>query len=289
MVKHGPNRDSSKKRGVLVTGASMGIGYSIARFLAERENGGEFSVVGTTRDVSKLPKELVEDTPFRFVAMDVTNRDSVKKGLKDAINIMGGGIDILVNNAGISHLGPFEEMPDEQGRAIFETNFFGIANTIRAALPELRKRGSGLVINVGSLAGVVGIPFQSFYASSKFALEGLTESIRMELAPQKINVVLVEPGDIKTDIASHHLLTEAKMPQYTGAYKNVVDVVRGNVKDAGPPEDVARVVYKVIKAKNLRIRYPAGKGARSSAVALKLVPQRLREYILKGYYNLKNI
>lgn len=280
--------DSSKKRGVLVTGASMGIGYAIASYLAKRRGGSEFTVVGTTRNVSKLPKKVLKDAPFSFVQMDVTKIGAVKKGMVDALNILGG-IDILVNNAGISHLGPFEEMPDGEGRAIFETNLFGIVNTIRAILPEMRKRGGGLVINVGSLAGVVGIPFQSFYASSKFALEGLTESIRMELFHQNIKVVLVEPGDIKTDIASHHLITKAKMPEYAGAYKKVVDVVRGNVKNAGPPEDVAKVVYKVIRTKNPRIRYPAGKGAVSSYIALKLVPQRLREYILKGYYNLKKI
>ncbi|MBN1571652.1 MAG: SDR family oxidoreductase [Deltaproteobacteria bacterium] len=286
MVKSGS--DGFNKKRVLVTGASMGIGFAIARFLAKRGDGGEFSVVGTTRNISKLSKGLAKDCPFRFVSMDVTDNHSVKKGLVDAIDIMGG-IDVLVNNAGISHLGPFEEMPDDQGRAIFETNFFGIVNTIRAVLPEMRKTGGGLIINVGSLAGVVGIPFQSFYASSKFALEGLTESIRMELFHQNIGVVLVEPGDIKTDIASHHLITEAKTDQYTKPYKNVVDVVRGNVKNAGPPEDVARVVYKVIKTRSPRIRYPAGKGAVSSYIALKLVPQRLREYILKGYYNLKKI
>ncbi len=286
MVKSGS--ESSKRKRVLVTGASMGIGFAIASYLVKREGGGEFSVVGTTRNVSKLPKGLVKDCPFEFVAMDVTDNNSVKKGLVDAIDIMGG-IDVLVNNAGISHLGPFEEMPDDQGRAIFETNFFGIVNIIRAVLPEMRKTGGGLVVNVGSLAGVVGIPFQSFYASSKFALEGLTESIRMELAPQNIRVVLVEPGDIKTDIASHHLITEAKTDHYAVAYKNVVDVVRGNVKNAGPPEDVAKVVYKVIRTKSPRIRYPAGKGAVSSYIALKLVPQRLKEYILKGYYNLKKI
>jgi NAD(P)-dependent dehydrogenase (short-subunit alcohol dehydrogenase family) len=111
----------------------------------------------------------------------------------------------------------------------------------------------------------------------------------MELFQQNIKVVLVEPGDIKTDIASHHLITETNSPHYADVFKNVVDVVRGNMKNAGPPEEVAKVVYKVINTKNPRTRYPAGKGAVTNAIALKLFPQRLKESILKGYYNLKKI
>jgi len=286
MTKKSTNKKSSQKRGVLITGASMGIGFAIARYLSERRGGDEFSVVGTTRNISKLTDDTKTKSPIKFVEMDVTDNSSIKVGIEEALKILGK-IDILVNNAGISHLGPFEEMPDDQGRAVMETDFFGVVNVIRAVLPKIRENNGGLIINIGSLAGLVGIPFQSFYASAKYALEGLTESIRMELLQQNIKVVLVEPGDIKTDIASHHLITETNSPHYADVFKNVVDVVRGNVKNAGPPEEVAKVVYKVINTKNPRTRYPAGKGAVINSIALKLFPQRLRESILKGYYNLK--
>lgn len=271
------------KNRVLITGTSRGIGEAIATFLT----GKGFIVVGTSRN----PKENTENKKISFplVAMDVTDSGSVKKGVKDALDILGG-IDILVNNAGISHLGPFEEMPDEQGRKIIETNLFGVANVIREVLPIMRKAGGGLIINISSLAGMVGIPFQSFYAASKYALEGWTESIRMELSPQNISVVLVEPGDIKTNIAQHHLVCETNSPHYSDPFRNACKVIRGNVDGAGPPGDVAKVVYKVIKkhenGKKPRVRYPAGKGAKINSLLLKFVPDVFKEKILTRYYDL---
>jgi NADP-dependent 3-hydroxy acid dehydrogenase YdfG len=165
MTSNSINEKSSQKRGVLITGASMGIGFAIARYLAEVNGGDEFSVVGTTRNISTLTKENTK-SPIKFVEMDVTDNSSIKNGIKEALTILGK-IDVLINNAGISHLGPFEEMPDDQGRAVMETDFFGVVNVIRAVLPMMRENNGGLIINIGSLAGLVGIPFQSFYASAK--------------------------------------------------------------------------------------------------------------------------
>ncbi len=273
------------KNRVLITGASRGIGEAIAVFLEEMG----FSVVGTSRN-PKIKTGDEKKVSFPLIAMDVTESGSVKGGINEALDILGGGIDILINNAGISHLGPFEEMPDEQGRKIIETNFFGIANVIREVLPIMRGAGGGLVINISSLAGMVGIPFQSFYAASKYALEGWTESIRMELSPQKISVVLVEPGDIKTNIADHHLVCETNSPHYSDPFRNTCRVIRGNVDSAGSPEDVAKVVYRVIKrhkrGKKPKIRYPAGKGAAINAFLLKFVPDVFKEIILTRYYDL---
>ena len=178
-------------------------------------------------------------------------------------------------------------MPDEQGRAIMETNFFGLIAVTKAVVPVMRDAGSGLVINISSLGGKVGVPFQSYYVASKFALEGWSEAARMELKTQGIDLVIVEPGDIKTDIASHHLLCGSDSPNYKEPYEIVCRSVRGNVSHAGPPEDVAKVVYAVIGKKRPGVRYPAGKGAKMLSILLTLVPDRLVERLVVKSYGLR--
>ena len=272
----------NKKR-VLITGASRGIGKAIAIYLADKG----LSVVGTTRNPDKLADDL-KDSNIRFVGMDVTDIDSVKKGVKEASEILKG-IDILINNAGISHIGPFEEMPEDQGRAVLETDFFGVAAVIKAALPVIRESSgeNGFIINISSLGGRMGIPFQSYYVAAKFALEGLSESLRMELIPQGIKVVLIEPGNIMTDIASHHLLCDTDSPHYEEIFSKTREIIRDTVKDAESPEVVARLVYKIINKKRPKVRYPAGKGSGNISLLIKLFPQSLTEKLLLNYYNIK--
>ncbi len=264
---------------VLVTGASRGIGKAIALMLAE--NG--LSVVGTTRQPQGLPDDLKRNPAVTFVKMDVTDIQSVPGAVAEAARIHGG-IDVLVNNAGISHIGPFEEMPDEQARKIMMTNFFGAGAVIRAALPHLRDAGGGLIINVTSLAGRIGIPYQTFYCASKFALEGLSEALRLELFSQNIRVVVVEPGDIRTDIGEHRLMCDAQMPHNKAGFAAACEAINRSVGNAGPPRDVARVVLGVIRAKNPKLRYVAGKGAASTSFLVKLLPRRLVERLIRDHY-----
>jgi len=264
---------------IFITGASRGIGAAVAEYLAQRG----CRVVGTTRDVSKLGGDAPNHQNITMISMDVTDADSIKNAVSRAGEEMGG-IDVLINNAGISHMGPFEEMPDEQGREIFETNFFGLINMIKAVVPMMRKAGGGLILNISSLGGKVGIPFQSYYVASKFALEGWSEAARMELKTQGIDLVIVEPGDIKTDITSHHLLCESDSSNYKECYESACRSVRENVAHAGPPEDVAKVIYKIITKKRSGVRYPAGKGAKMLSFLLMVVPDRLVErLVMKSY------
>jgi NAD(P)-dependent dehydrogenase (short-subunit alcohol dehydrogenase family) len=265
---------------IFITGASRGIGAATALYLAQQG----CRVVGTTRDVSRLGDDAPSHQNITYISMDVTDVDSIKNAVSRAREEMGG-IDVLINNAGISHMGPFEEMPDEQGRAIFETNFFGLINMIKATLPVLREAGGGQILNVSSLGGRVGVPFQSYYVSSKFALEGWSEAARMELKTQGIDLVIVEPGDIKTDITSHHLLCESDSPHYKECYENACRSVRDNVAHAGPPEDVAKVIYKIINKKRPGVRYPAGKGAKMLSFLLMVVPDQLVERLVMKSYN----
>ena len=264
---------------VLVTGASRGIGKAVALMLADEG----YPVVGTSRFTAKLPAPLTNHSMLRFVSMDVTDPLSITKGVTEAAGILGG-IDVLVNNAGISQIGPLEEMPEAQGRAVMETDFFGPAAVIRAVLPHQRKAGGGLIINVTSLAGRIGIPYQTFYCASKFALEGLSEALRLELYSQNIRVVIVEPGDIRTDIGDHRLLCEAEIPEYRPGFAAACEAINRSVGGAGPPEDVARVVLGVIRAKNPRTRYVAGKGAASTSLLMRVLPKRLVERLIRNHY-----
>jgi NAD(P)-dependent dehydrogenase (short-subunit alcohol dehydrogenase family) len=279
VLKRRHNRNEPMIKRVLVTGASRGIGKAIALMLAD--NG--YPVVGTSRNTAKLPGSLANHPMLRFVQMDVTDVLSITKGITEAAGILGG-IDVLVNNAGISHIGPLEEMPDDQGRAVMETDFFGAATVIRAVLPHLRKAGGGLIINVTSLAGRIGIPYQTYYCASKFALEGLSEALRLELFSQNIRVAIVEPGDIRTDIGNHRLLCEAAIPEYRTGFAAACDTINRSVGNAGPPEDVARVVCDVIRAKNPRLRYAAGKGAASTSFLMRWLPARLVERLIRRHY-----
>jgi short-subunit dehydrogenase len=265
---------------IFITGASRGIGAAIAAYLADRG----CRVVGTTRDVSKLGSDAPKHQNITLLSMDVTDPASIERAVKQAREEMGD-IDVLINNAGISHMGPFEEMPAEQGRAIFETNFFGLIEITKMVVPMMREAGGGLVLNVSSLGGRVGVPFQSYYVASKFALEGWSEAARMELKTQGIDLVIVEPGDIKTDITSHHLLCESDSSNYKECYESACRSVRDNVAHAGPPEDVAKVIYKIIGMKRPGVRYPAGKGAKMLSFLLTVVPDRLVEKLVMKSYN----
>lgn len=259
---------------VLVTGASSGIGRATADYLAAKG----MQVAGTSRNISNAPEGAV-----RLVEMDVTDQSSVAAGVKRTVELLGG-IDVLVNNAGISHVGPFEETPEELGRGIMETNFFGVLRVTKEVLPIMREHGSGSIINVGSLGGIMGIPFQSYYVASKFALEGFCESIRMELRNQGIRVVVIEPGNIKTEINRNRKVVEKVAPHYQKEYAAARGVIEKTVEDAEPPENIARLIYDLIRKKKPKLRYPAGKGAGAISFAVRHFPQRTFEKILLKYY-----
>ena len=265
---------------VLITGASSGIGRAVAAYLAERG----FRVVGTTRNPSGLERAAMVPG-IEYAALDVTDPESVRACVKRAVEVLGG-IDVLINNAGISHVGPFEETPEDVARAVMETNIFGAAAMIRAALPVMRGQGRGLIINIGSLAGLMGIPFQSWYVAGKYALEGLTESLRLELCGQNIDVVLLEPGNIRTEISENRHRAEGVGPHYRAAFEPAARVIETSVDEAEPPEVIARLVHRIINMKKPGVRYPGGKGAGTIARLVKYLPSFLVEKILFRYYGL---
>ena len=177
---------------VLITGGSSGIGKSVGEFLIQKE----FIVYGTSRNPNNI-----ENHPFQLLALDVNDMNSVKNAINEVI-VAEGRLDVLINNAGMGITGSVEETPTEEMRKVFDTNFFGAIDVMKAVLPQMREQKSGLIINVTSIAGYMGLPFRGIYSATKGALEIVTEAIRMEVKGFGIEVTNIAPGDFVTNIAS---------------------------------------------------------------------------------------
>ncbi len=193
-------------RVVLITGASSGLGLACAEHLHSKG----YRVYGTSRQIKR-------DTPsgsFQMIRMDVCDDNSVKEAI-GRIVAAEKQLDILVNNAGISVSGAVEDISIAEYKIQFETNFFGALRVCQGVLPIMREQRSGCIINVSSLAGQIGLPFDGAYAASKFALEGVSEALRMEVKAFGIKVVLLEPGDINTGMTARNLLSEKSTPVYS--------------------------------------------------------------------------
>jgi NAD(P)-dependent dehydrogenase (short-subunit alcohol dehydrogenase family) len=196
----------------------------------------------------------------------------------------------VVNNAGIALAGPCEETSVEEAREEFETNLFGVLRVCRAVLPIMRAQGAGTIVNVSSVAGLMGVPFHSIYSASKFALEGLTESLRAEVRLFGIRVVLIEPGDIHTEITLHRRRVQAAQEgsAYGERYTRAVSVMEADEMAGPPPTIVAHLLERIIASPSPRLRYPVGPVTEKLAIALKrVVPYRLFEWLLLKYYRLR--
>ena len=283
-----PERQASTATGqpvVLVTGASSGIGLCCAAFLSR--NG--YRVYGASRSaVCVVPsgQGKIDGDGVLPLPMDVTEDDSVRAGC-DAIFQREGRLDVVINSAGMGIAGALEDTSPEEARQQFEVNLFGVLRVCRAMLPIMRRQRSGCIVNIGSIGGLIAIPYQGVYSASKFALEGLTESLRMEVRQFGIRVVLIEPGDHRTGFTGNRRLTNASSGDsaYRIACARAVQRMAED-EQAGPlPDHVARLVYRVIRARNPRLRYTTGPIAQRAAVWLKrLVPNSLMERIVSAYY-----
>jgi len=249
------------QRVAIVTGTSSGIGYETSLTLAR--NG--FLTYATIRDLNKSGniKSVAEKEklPLKIVQLDVTDDGSVKNAMQSII-AEASRIDVLVNNAGYSLNGAFEDVAMEELKAQFETNLFGVIRVSQAVLPIMRKQKSGIIINISSAAGRFGYPGESAYVSTKFAIEGLSESMVYELEPFGIRVVLVEPGPIRTNFAVG--MVAAKKSQdpsspYTEIMKKLNAVLASIRENAPFPDLVAKVVLKAVTGENPSLRYLAGK------------------------------
>ncbi len=270
-------------RRVLITGASSGIGAAVALFLADRG----YKVWGTTRDLAKVgsfPEELREKVTF--LAMDVTDQDSVHRGVAEFLR-QAGGIDVLINNAGYGVFGPIEEFPVERVEALFAVNYFGVLRVLQEVIPVMREQGSGLIINITSLAGTFVIPFQVHYSATKYALEALTEGLRQELKPFGVKVTAVAPGDIKTRFND---VTDWKMKEdspYREWAERCWRTIEENMAKAPPPRVIAKKVARLAEKKNPGPSYPAGDFLSTKLPLVnRFVPRRLREKLTRAFYRL---
>lgn len=249
---------------VLVTGASSGIGRAIALLLSEKG----YTVTGTSRD----PERINDKIPgLRYLALDMQDPESI-----DRLAAQVRDTDILINNAGQSQIGPLEEVPMEKIRELFEINFFGLVRLSKALIPDMRQRRKGMIINVSSMSGVFGVAYTPVYCSTKFALEGLSRSLRQELAPFGIRVVLIQPGYIATGIRQEAFYsTDSEYYKRLSAFKTIRD---RNIENGADPGIIAKKVLKVLQLRHPKAAYPVGGNAPILACLNRLLPLRLIEY-----------
>jgi NAD(P)-dependent dehydrogenase (short-subunit alcohol dehydrogenase family) len=252
---------STNQKVAIVTGSSTGIGYEISLALARDE----FITYATMRNLSKAegikPVATKENLPIRIKQLDVTDDASVKNAVEAISSETGGRIDVLVNNAGYGLNGAFEDLAMDEIKSQYETNVFGLIRTTQAVLPIMRRQKSGTIVNISSGAGRFGFPSGSAYVSTKFAVEGLSESISYELEPFGIKVVIVEPGVIRTNFGNG--LVVAKKSQdpnspYSQMMKKIANSFEELMKNSSSPDLVANVVLNAVKDENPNLRYLAG-------------------------------
>ncbi len=251
----------SESRVAVVTGSSSGIGFEISLILARHG----FKTYATMRDLQKSStlRSIAdkEKIPLKCVQLDVTNDISVKQAIETIVN-EANKIDILVNNAGYGLSGAFEDLLINEIKLQFDTNYFGLIRATQAVLPIMRNQSAGIIVNISSGLGRFGIATSSAYASSKFAIEGLTESISYELEPFGIRTILVEPGIIKTNFIKAAVLAEkSKDPDspYFQFMNNMENGMKKLIESGECPEYVAKVVLDAINDSNPKLRYLAGK------------------------------
>ncbi|AXT20520.1 SDR family NAD(P)-dependent oxidoreductase [Flavobacteriaceae bacterium AU392] len=263
---------------VLITGGSSGIGKSIGEHLIKKG----LTVYGTSRNPQNYP-----DSKFKIIALDVCNNESIQNCVREVIKFEER-LDIVINNAGAGITGPIEEIPEVEIKRNFETNLFGPINVIKAVLPQMRKQNSGLIINITSIAGYMGLPYRGVYSASKGALELITEAFRMEIKNFNIEMTNVAPGDFATNIAAgrYHEPLKDDSP-YKIPYGNTLKLMDNHVNSGSNPNLMAEVVYKIINTKNPKIHYKVGVFLQKFSVVLKrILPSKVYEKMLLKHYKL---
>ena len=273
---------SSRPGTVLITGASSGIGLATALYLAEKS----YSVIGTSRSAERLAT-LDEHAARKGLAvtgleLDI-NSDEAVDGAVPRLVDDHGAIDVLVNNAGYGLWGPVESVSMEELKAQFETNLFAAVRLIKAVLPGMVRQKRGTIVNVSSVAGRVATPFNGAYAASKFALEGLSEALRVELWPHGVRVAVVEPGIFRTDFMKNQVVAERADSEdlpyapYMERYRRRHGTYEKLTAD---PVKVARAIHKIVRSRRPRFRYPVGPEARLGMLGARFLPERLFQALL---------
>lgn len=267
------------KKVALVTGASSGIGKETAKLLVQ--NG--FTVYGAARRVEKMA-DLKQDG-VKLLAMDVTDEVSMVAGVNEILQ-NEQRIDVLVNNAGYGSYGALEDMPLSEARYQFEVNVFGLARLCQLVLPTMRAQHSGKIINVSSIGGSIGEPHGTWYHATKFAVEGLSDSLRMELKQFDIDVVVIKPGAIITEwntIARENMLKVSGNTVYGDLVRKHVKMFeRFDGKMGSHPIVIAKIITRAALARKPKTRYAAGGGAKPILFLRRILSDRMFDRLMLG-------
>jgi short-subunit dehydrogenase len=276
-----PSKKTRESKVILITGASSGLGKACAEALVKRGH----SVYGTSR-YARFLDNSADPESLKMIPMDVNDDISVARAVAHVID-KAGVIHVVVNNAGYGIAGAVEDTTIDEAKALFDTNFFGIHRVCRAVLPYLRQQGFGHIINVGSLGGVVSIPFQSFYSASKAALARLSDGLSMELKPFGIKVTRIEPGDYNTGFTSNRVFVAASDPSgvYGERCSGAVAVMEHDEQNGADPIDMANFLVKIIESRHPALNYRVGMFMQKFLVGLvPFLPDRVVEKLLMGTY-----
>ena len=223
------------------------------------------------------------------IALEALSRGAAIVHAVEKVISISKRIDVVINNAGVGITGPIEEIPSEEIKNNFETNFFGPIEVIKAVLPQMREQNSGLIINITSIAGYMGLPYRGVYSASKGALEIITEAISMEVKNFGVNIVNVAPGDFATNIASgRYHAPVIQGSAYEIPYGNTLQQMDEHVDSGSNPDEMAMSIYQIINDKNPKLHYKVGAFMQKFSIVLKRVlPDRIYEKMLMNHYGLK--
>jgi short-subunit dehydrogenase len=263
---------------VLITGVSSGFGKHTAELLVEKG----YKVYGTSR------RSIDIDSRISLLNLDITDEKSINKAI-DLLLQKEGRIDILINNAGMGLSGAIEEFTFEEAKLQMDSNFFGMFRVIQAVLPTMRKQKGGVILNISSIGGLMGLPFQGFYSASKFAIEGFSDALRMELKQFNIKVVLINPGDFHTNFTANRKLISKSGPSsaYEQQLKKTLAIIEKDETNGLPPSFLAKKIYCIIKKTNPAARYVVASFEQKLAVVLKyILPDKLFYKIIGSHYGI---
>jgi len=280
---------SSRPLAILVTGATAGIGRATALSLARE--GHHVIAAGRRVDALEQLRADASDAKLDIVRMDVTDESSVLQAFEEIARLTANrGLDVLVNNAGYGLPGALGDIGDAALRAQYETNVFGLMRVTRAALPAMVRRGAGRIINVGSIGGRVTFPFFGAYNSTKYAVESLSDALRVEVGAFGIDVALIEPGPIKTEFAERSLNEVSSLARegspWASVYARADALAAESDRMAGRPEDVVRAIRHAATARRPRVRYVMPRTAAIGLWFMRLLPTRWLDALLARFVGL---
>ncbi len=276
-----------KNKVALVTGSSSGMGFATAITMARAGIHTYASMRNLKKSKTIIELASAEKLPLQVLQLDVNDKKSVKEAITKIVTEKER-IDVLVNNAGYGLFGSLEDVSIEEMKAQFETNFFGVIRVTQLVLPIMRKQKSGTIVNVSSVGGRIGLPILSAYQSTKFALEGLSESMSYELEPFGIKVVIIEPGAIRSNIMNSSIWAKkAQDPKspYFSQLQKIKDHFKSMMEnESSPPEEVAKVILEAITSENPQLRYTVGHDAATLIQARLNMPEtQFKKMIVQNF------